>query len=125
MRPVLLDSCILIDYLRDYPAAVAYLEGLDRWPLISALTVTELYAGVRDGRERAVLDGLVVGLEVVAVDRAIAERGGLFRRDHGRSHGVGVVDAVIAATAIARGAALVTRNAKHLPMVEDLVVPSQ
>ena len=123
MSGLLLDSCILIDYLRDYPAAVAYLEGFDRRPLISALTVTELYAGVRDGRERAVLDELVASLEVVAVDRAIAERGGLFRRDHGRSHGVGVIDAVIAATALARGATLVTRNAKHFPMVADLVVP--
>jgi predicted nucleic acid-binding protein len=123
MRSLLLDSCVLIDYLRDRPEAVAYLEGLDRKPLISALTVAELYAGVREGRERTVLNALTAGLEVVAVDRAIAERGGLLRRDYGRSHGVGVVDAIIAATAIAQGAVLVTRNAKHFPMVEDLVVP--
>ncbi len=82
-------------------------------------------AGVREGREWAVLDELVATLEVVAVDRAIAEQGGLFRRDYGRSHGVGVVDAVIAATAITRGAALVTRNAKPFPMLDDLVVPYQ
>ena len=60
---------------------------------------------------------------MAAYAEGIAERGGLFRRDYGRSHGVGAIDAVIAATALGRGAALVTRNAKHFPMVGDLVVP--
>ena len=38
----LLDTDILIDYLRDYIDAVAYLEGLSEPLLVSAITVAEL-----------------------------------------------------------------------------------
>ena len=55
--------------------------------------------------------------------RLSAEPGGLFRWDYGRRRSVEAIDAVIAATALARGAALVTRNARHVPTVGDLVVP--
>jgi predicted nucleic acid-binding protein len=47
---VLLDTDVLIDYLRDYPAAVVYLESLPQPLLVSAITVAELYSGVRELR---------------------------------------------------------------------------
>jgi predicted nucleic acid-binding protein len=40
-------------------------------------------------------------------------------------HGVGIPDALIAATARAHGARLVTRNLRHFPMLDDLLVPYQ
>jgi predicted nucleic acid-binding protein len=59
------------------------------------------------------------------VDAAIAVRGGLFRRDYAKSHGVGIADALIAATAEVAGATLVTLNRKHFPMLASVVVPYQ
>ena len=44
--------------------------------------------------------------------------GGLYRRDYGQSHGTGLADALIAATAEENGATLVTFNQRHFPMVE-------
>jgi len=120
---VLLDSDVLIDYLRNRAEAVEYLENLPAPPKISAVTVAELYAGVREGREREILDELVDKFNVVAVSKEAAVKGGLFRRDYFKSHGVGLIDAIIAATAEAENAKVVTLNKKHFPMFTDAIVP--
>jgi predicted nucleic acid-binding protein len=48
---LLIDTDVLIDYLRDRAEAVSYLEGLTESLLVSVITVAELYAGVREGAE--------------------------------------------------------------------------
>lgn len=120
---LLLDSNILVDYLRDLPEAVAYFRSLETAPSVSAITVAELYAGVREGSERSVLDNLVGELNVVAVTFEIAVLGGLLRRRYLKSHRLEVVDAIIAATADRIRADIVTRNRKHFPMFEQIVTP--
>lgn len=59
------------------------------------------------------------------LDASIAVTGGLYRRDYGKRHGTGLADALIASTAEARQATLVTLNAKHFPMLTELLVPYQ
>lgn len=122
---LLIDTDVLIDYLRGRAEAVSYLEGLTGQLLISAMTVAELHAGVREGEEREALDHFVASFEVVPVTQAIASVGGLHRRDYGKSHGVGLADAIIAATAEVKQADLVTLNKKHFPMLENVIVPYQ
>jgi predicted nucleic acid-binding protein len=120
---LLIDTDVLIDYLRGQVQAVAYVEGRAETLLVSAITVAELFAGVREGKERTALSAFLSAFEVVAVDSVIAERGGLFRRDYGRSHSTGLADALIAATAEQEQAQLVTLNRKHFPMLSDVHVP--
>ncbi|MBM4294349.1 MAG: type II toxin-antitoxin system VapC family toxin [Deltaproteobacteria bacterium] len=60
-------------------------------------------------------------MEIIPVDAEIAQKGGLYRRDYGPSHGVGLADALIAATAELHQARLVTLNPRHFPMVEVAV----
>ena len=79
--------------------------------------------GVREGVEREALDRLEELLEPVSIDREIAVQGGLFRRDYGKSHGTGLVDALIAASAVSTRSSLVTLNARHYPMLTDVIVP--
>jgi predicted nucleic acid-binding protein len=112
-----------VDYLRGRPQAIAYIDALDDSVLVSSITVAELYAGVREGDERTALDALIGVLEVVDVTAEIACVGGLYRRDYGKSHGVGLADALIAASAESQGASLVTLNARHFPMLRGVVVP--
>ena len=90
---------------------------------ISTITISELYAGVREGRERETLETLISKLDVIEVTEAIAVAGGLFQRRYLKSHGVGLADAVIAATAQVSGLKLVTLNQKHFPMFSDLISP--
>jgi predicted nucleic acid-binding protein len=124
-QPLLIDTDVLIDLLRGRAEAVAFLQGLADPPLVSAVTVAELYAGVRDGPERTALDAFIATVTVLPVDGAVAARGGLIRRDYAKSHHVGIADALIAATAELYGATLVTLNRKHSPMLASVHVPYQ
>jgi len=117
------DTDVLIDYLRDRPEAVAFLEGCQRPLALSVITVAELYAGVREGDERLRLDAFVGAFELLPLDHSAAAQAGLWRQRYGRSHGTGLADALIAACAAAAGATLATLNRRHFPMLDDLLVP--
>lgn len=121
--PLLLDTDILIDYLRDRPQAVAYIDNLNDALCISVITAAELYAGVREGAERAKLDTFILAFAIIPVDAEIAVRGGLLRRDFGKSHGTGLANALIAATVQVHQLRLVGLNRKHFPMLPDMIVP--
>lgn len=118
----LVDTDILIDCLRGRSNALAFLEGLPPRPLVCCLSVAELYAGVRDN-ERQVLDEFVSALSPVPLTANASRVGGLYRRDFGGSHGTGLVDGIIAATAVGAGACLATLNRRHYPMLDDVLVP--
>ena len=118
---LLIDTDVLVDYLRGHRKAVKYLESLPGRLFISVVTVAELYAGVREGEERVLLEGFLRVFETVPVDHEIARKGGLYRRDFGPSHGLGLGDALIAASAEGKEARLVTLNARHFPMLEPVV----
>ncbi|MGL4500067.1 MAG: type II toxin-antitoxin system VapC family toxin [Planktothrix sp.] len=120
---LLIDTDVLIDYLRANSQSIDFLENLTQLLLISSITVAELYAGVREGKERTALNNFISVFEVVPIDEKIATLGGLYRRDYGKSHGVGLADALIAATANIKQAKLVTLNQKHFPMLTDLIIP--
>ena len=118
LRPCLLDTDVVIDFLRGHPKAGAAFEELPEDCAVSAVTVAELHVGVREGAERVALESLLATLTVVDLDAALAAEGGLLRRDWGKSHGVGLNDALIAATAVHTGRVLWTLNDKHYPMLQ-------
>ncbi|MBA4121255.1 MAG: type II toxin-antitoxin system VapC family toxin [Acidobacteria bacterium] len=120
---LLIDSDVLIDYLRGHPAAISYLEGLTERQIVSVMTVAELYTGIREGNERQALEELLKTFEIIPVNEKTAILGGLFRRTFLKSHGVGIADAVIAATAEVESATLATLNKKHFPMLSKVIVP--
>jgi predicted nucleic acid-binding protein len=120
---LLIDTDVLIDYLRNRQEAVAYLESAPEPLLISVVTIAELYAGVKEGTERTKLDVFITAFEIATLDFAIAIAGGLYRRQYHKSHNVSLADALIAATAEQYQAKLVTLNSKHFPMMKDIVVP--
>lgn len=122
-RRPMLDTDVVIDYLRKQPSALSFIRGLTVRPMISAITVGELYSGVRDGKERDALERLSIAFRVIPLSRAMAAQGGLHRRQFGPSHGVQLSDALIAATVEAVQGELFTLNIKHFPMLSDVRVP--
>ena len=124
-KPCLLDTDVLIDYLRKRPKAAAVFDKLPDDCAVCAMSVAELHAGVREGAERDALNTLLSSFTLVEVTAEIAAQGGLLRRDWGMSHGVGLNDALIAATALHTGRVLLSLNGKHFPMLGkgQLVVP--
>lgn len=115
-----IDTNIIIDYLRGREQAISFFKSLDPSTdlLISTITVTELYAGVKNQKEEQLLNAFLQDFKVNAIDQTIAQKGGLIKNKYGPTHGVGIADAVIAATAIDENAKLITLNLKHFPMVE-------
>jgi predicted nucleic acid-binding protein len=120
---LMFDTSVLIDFLRGRPSAVEFLRTTTSRPLASAVTVGELYAGVREGKERGQLDRLVSAFRIIGLTRDVAVQGGLLTRQFRKSHGVGLSDALIAATAVSVNARLVTLNVKHFPMLPDVLLP--
>lgn len=120
---LLIDTCVLVDCLRGERRALDFLLSIKGSLRVSAMTVAELHVGVGRASEEVQVADLLAGLDVIDVDAAIARQGGRLRRRYGPSHGTGIIDALIAATAQVHGARLVTRSARHFPMLDDVLVP--
>ena len=117
---VLVDTDVMVDYLRGHGQAIDFLKQHTEKVILPAIVVAELYAGVKGQAEQAALDDVVSLFRVVPITAEIAKAAGLLKRDFGRSHGVGLADAILAATARAEDADLTTLNVKHYPMVPGL-----
>lgn len=123
MSRFLMGTDIAIDYLRGESVAVAFVQQHEHEVSLSAVTVAELFAGVRDGDETVRLEEFVRLFPVIPVDVEIAKTAGLHRRDFGPSHGTGLADGMIAATADRHALGLKTLNTRHYPMFGRLRPP--
>jgi predicted nucleic acid-binding protein len=118
--PVLADTDVMVDFLRGHPKAVALILAHSSQIILPSIVAAELYAGAKGDAELSTLDSLISLFRVIPVSREIARAGGLYRRDYAKSHGVGLADAIVAATADAESADLKTLNTKHYPMFRGL-----
>ena len=114
------DTDVLIDFLRGYQQAVDFINTNASQIILSTIVIAELYAGVRGKQELTILNDFVSLFDVIPMNSEIAKIGGLYKRDFGKSHGVGLADAIIAATCHSKNAQLKTLNVKHYPMIKNL-----
>ena len=117
---ILLDTEVLIDFFRGHSKAVAFVNTHSARIILSSIVVAELFAGVKGSAERTALDNFVSLFRVVPMDVEIAKAGGLYKHSFGKSHGVRLADAIIAATAEVENAELKTLNTRHYPMLKGL-----
>lgn len=112
MPDVLIDTDVLVDHLRGearlaVPASVGF---------YSAITRAELFAGPED-QEDAVR-ALLAPFRELPVTSELAEGAGRLRR----TTGILLPDALIAATAVANGLELLTRNVRDFSRVPGLTL---
>jgi predicted nucleic acid-binding protein len=120
---VVLDSSIVIDWLRGIPASLAYLAQLQSPPICSEVTRVEVIRGLRS-EERARTERAFGEIAWIPVDESIARHAGELGRRWRRSHpGIGTPDLIIAATAERLGFDVATRNVRHFPMFRGLRAP--
>lgn len=121
----LVDTSVLVDYLRGDERAAAVLERERAAAPLHASEITrlEVLAGMRSAEEdatRALLSTLVWH----AVDAEVAEDAGALGRRWLPSHSaIDGADLAIAATALGTGSRLLTRNVRHFPMITGLQQP--
>ena len=119
-QPFLPDTDVLIDFLRGYQQAVDFINTNASQIILSTIVIAELYAGVRGKQELTILNNFISLFDIIPMNSEIAKIGGLYKRDFGKSHGVGLADAIIAATCHSKNAQLKTLNIKHYPMIKNL-----
>ena len=115
---VLLDTTVLIDYLRGQPAVdrVNALLARGDTPCTSAVNVEEITRGLR-ASEAAAAESLFDGLRVLPIRQPEGQQAGKWRRQFA-AQGVTLsqADCLIAAAAHAVDAVLATGNPRHFPM---------
>lgn len=122
---VLVDTSVIIDYLRGHPGAERVLEDArTSAPLhASEMTRLEVLADMKTNEERGTRALLSIFIWH-PVDALIAERAGELGQSWLSSHhSIDSADLAIAATAQVAGCELLTRNVKHFPMFKGLHKP--
>ena len=117
-----LDTDILVDVQRGHAPAMTWFNGLTEVPCVPGLVVMELVQDAQNLRQVRQVLKLIAALPVVwpTVDdcnRALAD----FISFH-FSHGLGMVDALIASCAIGQSAGLCTFNDKHYHVIAGLTI---
>jgi predicted nucleic acid-binding protein len=121
----IVDTDVLIDYLRDADPAVALLEPLFAAGALAASVITkaELVAGARAG-QRPALARLFDSVAWLPVTDEVAVRAGELWQEFRRADAHSVLgDYLIAATVELFGVHLLTRNVRHFPMFPGLAAP--
>lgn len=125
MTTFLLDSTVVIDRLRDAGAIRDHLRRAvhaGHHLATSAVTVAEITRGLRPGERRAT-DHVMRRLRFLPTTREAAWRAGTYQRQLGaRGFTLRTPDALIAGTAQAHGAVLVTDNVRDFPMTDVKVI---
>ncbi|MQA73845.1 MAG: PIN domain-containing protein [Solirubrobacterales bacterium] len=116
MAGALADADVLIEALRGDTEVLSRIDaaaaGEPRF--LSVLTAAELRAG-GSGDEPAV-GALIADFVVLDLELSVAEHGGRLRRRFAPTHGTDLIDAMLAALALAHDLTLVTNNRRHYPM---------
>jgi len=122
---VLVDTSVLVDYLRGNPDAAHVLESARAVaPLHSSEIVRlEVLAGMHPNEEGDTT-GLLSTITWHPVTEDVVERAGALGRQWLPSHHtIDAADLAIAATVMLNGCELYTRNTRHFPMFPGLQAP--
>lgn len=128
MKRRVIDSTVFIDASREGrsgtgPATAFLIAAAREGELWSVTPVrTEVRWAMRTG-ESAVVDALFDRVFWLDVTPEVADLAGEFGRRFGRSHGLDVVDALVAAAAEVLSADVATTNVRDFPMFPGLTRP--
>ena len=120
---MLIDTDVLIWLLRGRSSAREALAQC-RPVELSAVTYMELVQGVRDKNELRMLRRTIRLNEwrILPLTEDISHRATMYVEAHALSDGLRVADALIAASAVQSGSALMTANSRHYKCIPDIVL---
>ena len=117
----LVDTDVLIEVQRGRPEALAWFAGLVDPPAVPGFVVMEMVQDARNAVELRQSLRLAAPLRVVWPTAADCERALSDFAGRHLSHGLGLLDALIGATAVGLSATLWTFNTRHYSAVPGLV----
>lgn len=125
MTGKLLDSTVLIDLSRGNVNAAEYInqERRANTPLfVSVISAMELVVGCRNKEEVQKIQKLVGEFTLLHLSPTTSATAYELVLKFGKSHGLAIPDALIAATAVANNLELTSDNVRHFSMISKLVV---
>jgi predicted nucleic acid-binding protein len=120
---VLVDTDVLIWYLRGNLKAKKVIDALGPFS-VSSINYMELVQGARNRHDLIMLRRFVRArdIEVLHVNEEISQKALFYTESFSLSHNLRTADALIAATASAMGADLLTGNARHYDPIKEIHV---
>jgi len=122
--PTVVDTDILIDAARGIDEAIGYLRDLEhRAPLaVSVVTQMELVVGCRNKAELHDVEQFLRHFQILRIDEAISDKAVELLQQYRLSHGLLIADAFIAATAMASGYRLASKNQRDYRFITGLAL---
>jgi predicted nucleic acid-binding protein len=124
MTEPIVDTSILIDYMRGDARAIAWLDATRATSglFTHAIAAAELLKGARDRGEQRQIDRFLARFTVLPSNEADSLVAVDYVRQFWLSHAVGVLDCLLAATCVRLAAPVATINSKHFVAIPGLVV---
>ena len=121
---VLVETTILVDYLRRSSAAADYLDAtrMQANLLCSVVTKAELIVGSRTRKELRAIDQLLARFQIEPIGSADSVRALNWLRKYFHAHGVGFHDCLLGATALRLRIPIATLNEKHFKVLPGVRV---
>lgn len=120
MNQTLVDTTVLIEYLRQDSVARSFIKN--NLPYFSTVAKAELIQGARDKKELAIIIGFLKDLEELTINERVASLAIELTEKHYLSHHLLFLDALVAATALEENLTLVTENVKHFSFIPGLKI---
>ena len=119
MKAFLIDTNIIVDYLRKNAKAASFLDS-QKLPTISTITAGEIYQGAKNKKELKVIKKLLGCFKIYPLTKQISSLSLKLLEKYSLSHGLLILDALIASTAMENSLVLLTNNVKHFKMIKEL-----
>ena len=119
---IVVDTDILIDAGRGINEAVTCLQNLEKQSslAVSVVTQMELFVGCRNKAELQQIERFLKRFILLKLTEQVTDKAIDLLRQYRLSHGLLIADALIAATAIASGAAFVSKNQRDYQFIAGL-----
>lgn len=121
---MIVDTTVLIDLTRNNDEAHKFLLTHPSNITISRISLMEVIDGLQTKRVIPILKRQLVNLniQIIEIDQRISEMAGEVFEKYHHSNGLGMMDALIAATSVVVHEKLATHNMKHFRFIKELEV---
>ena len=117
----LLDTCILIDYLRGEPSIYdIFVNDREIKLSMSTITMMELMIGALNKREVNYIQKAFKKIDIIYIDETISKIAENLIITYSKSHNLQIDDALIAATSISKDMKLITYNISDFRYIPNI-----
>jgi predicted nucleic acid-binding protein len=117
---ILVDTDIIVDYLRGYEKSKNFFEKYNSMISISSLTQMELIIGCKTKNDIHILNDFLSTIFILEANKEIVQNAIHLLQNFHLTCGLGIVDSIIAATSFYYEINLYTRNQKHYQNIKNL-----